>query len=122
MEKHSLIKSFPILIILLTIAISGGCKKEDDAPQAQTDKIEFVSLVVEKDNIEITELTKVSATVKGNNLTYIWKCDNELGVFEGSGAEVLFTICHGGTFKVTCEVKDNANNKASKDVYVTCVE
>jgi hypothetical protein len=111
-----------VLIVLLTIAISGGCKKEENTNPADSSKIEFISLVVEKDNIGITELTKVSATVKGSNLTYNWKCDNELGVFEGSGSEVMFTICHGGKFKITCEVKDNASNQASKDVYVTCVE
>lgn len=122
MKKLSLIKFFPVLIVLLTITISGGCKKEENTTPADSSKIEFVSLVVEKDNIGITELTKVSATVKGSNLTYNWKCDNELGVFEGSGSEVMFTICHGGKFKITCEVKDNASNQASKDVYVTCVE
>lgn len=122
MKKISLIKSFPVLVLLLITAITGGCKKEDDAPLTESDKIEFVSLVIEKDNIGITELTKVSATVKGSNLTYSWKCDNELGVFEGSGSEVMFTICHGGTFKITCEVKDNSSNQATRDVYVTCVE
>jgi hypothetical protein len=102
------------------LTIIGGCKKES-AP-TDSGNIEFFSLVVEKDSVPITELTKVTATVTGDNLTYTWKCDNELGIFEGAGAEVLFTICHGGKFKITCEVKDNANHQASKDVYVNYVE
>ena len=122
MKTKSIFKLIPFLAILLALAVSGGCKKESDEPKTDAGKIEFISLVLEKDNIGITELTKVTATAKGNNLSYTWKCDNELGVFEGSGSEVLFTICHGGTFKITCEVKDDANNMAAKDVYVTCVE
>ena len=122
MKTKSIFKLIPFLVILLALTVSGGCKKDKDEPKTDTGKIEFISLVLEKDNIGITELTKVTATAKGNSLSYMWKCDNELGVFEGSGSEVLFTICHGGTFKITCEVKDDANNMVAKDVYVTCVE
>jgi len=114
---------FSVLILpvsLLLLFISGGCD-EKDLP-AETGNIEFVSLTVEHDTLAIMELTKVIADVNGENLTYTWKCDNELGIFEGSGPEVMFTICHGGKFKITCEVKDNANHQASKDAYVNYVE
>jgi len=120
MEKFTHLKSLSALTILLAFFVFGGCKK--DSSPSGTGDIQFVSLVVEKDNVAITELTKVTATVTGTGLTYSWKCDNELGVFEGTGAEVMFTICHGGKFKITCEVKDNANHMASKDAYVTYVE
>jgi hypothetical protein len=120
MKKHPIVTYISAILILLALFVSGGCSKEETS--AGSGDIEFVSLVVEKDNLAITELTKVTATVKGNNLTYTWKSDNELGVFEGSGAEVMFTICHGGKFKITCEVKDNANHQASKDAFVNYVE
>jgi hypothetical protein len=120
MKKSLLIPAIAIVFILTTVFATVGCKKE--TASAGTGDIEFVSLVVEKDNLAITELTKVTATVKGSNLSYTWKCDNELGVIEGAGAEVMFTICHGGKFKITCEVSDNANHTASKEAYVTYVE
>lgn len=120
MKKFTLLKSVSALVIALTLFSASGCKKDETT--SGTGDIQFVSLVSEKDSLAITELTKVTATVTGTNLSYTWKCDNELGVFEGSGAEVTFTICHGGKFKVTCEVKDNANHMASKDVYITYVE
>jgi hypothetical protein len=120
MKKSLMIPALSSLFFLVTIFFTVGCKKETTS--AGTGEIEFVSLVVEKDNLAITELTKVTATVKGSNLTYTWKCDNELGVIEGAGAEVMFTICHGGKFKITCEVSDNANHKATKDAYVTYIE
>jgi len=113
---HRLLSAMLILVVLT----AAGCKK--DSQPSGTGDIEFVSLVVEKDNVAITELTKVTATVIGDNLTYTWKCDNELGIFEGSGSEVLFTICHGGKFKITCEVKDNSNHQAVKDAFVNYVE
>jgi hypothetical protein len=120
MTKFTLTKALLSLSVILLFIISPGCKKEKSP--TDTGNIEFVSLVVEKDSVAITELTKVTATVIGDNLSYTWKCDNELGVFEGSGAEVLFTICHEGKFKITCEVKDNANHQASKEAFVNYVE
>ena len=120
MKRSLSILAITTVFILVGVLSTVGCKK--DTASSGTGDIEFVSLVVEKDNLAITELTKVTATVKGNNLTYDWKCDNELGVIEGAGAEVMFTICHGGKFKITCEVSDNANHKATKDAYVTYVE
>ena len=120
MTRFTHLKSISILLVLVAILMLISCKKED-APNGTGD-IQFVSLVIEKDNVAITELTKVTATASGNNLTYAWKCDNELGVFEGSGSEVMFTICHSGKFKITCEVEDNANHLVSKDAFVTYVE
>ncbi len=120
MKNTSIIKLFSALLVISAFMITTGCKKE--ASPSGPGNIEFVSLTIEKDNVAIQELTKVTANVIGENLTFTWKCDNELGVFEGSGAEVLFTICHGGKFKITCEVKDDANNKATKDVYVNYIE
>lgn len=120
MIKITFSKSVSALLILFVLTMVTGCKK--DTSPSGTGNIEFVSLVVEKDSLAITELTKVTATVIGDNLTYTWKCDNELGVFEGSGAEVMFTICHEGKFKITCEVKDNANHQAVKDAYVNYIE
>jgi hypothetical protein len=121
MKKVIYLKTVSVALILFAMLVAGGCKK-DSTTTAGTGDIQFVNLVVEKNNLAITELTKVTATATGSNLSYTWKCDNELGVFEGSGAEVMFTICHGGTFKITCEVKDNANHLATKDAYVTYVE
>lgn len=120
MKKNRIFYPISIALLLAILFVSGGCAKENSP--SGTGNIEFVSLIVEKDSLAITELTKVTATVTGDNLTYTWKCDNELGVFEGSGAEVLFTICHGGKFKITCEVNDSANHQAVKDAYVTYVE
>ncbi len=121
MKKYAQLTSFSALVILLVLLVAGGCKKDNNITSGAGD-IKFVSLVVEKDSVAITELTKVTATVTGANLTYTWKCDNELGVFEGTGAQVMFTICHGGKFKITCDVKDNANHLATMDTYVTYVE
>ena len=98
-----------------------SCKKED-TPSGTGKQLEFVKLETEKDTIVVQELTKVKATVTGENITYSWRCDNELAVLDGSGAEIQFTICHAGKFKVTCEVKDSNNNTASKDVYITTIE
>ena len=118
--KKLLFRILLLPVTLTVLLISGGCDKKD-AP-SDAGNIEFVSLTVERDTLAIMELTKVVATVHGDDLSYSWKCDNELGIFEGSGAEVLFTICHGGRFKITCEVKNSAGNKATKDVYVSFTE
>ncbi len=119
--KHKFtMKTMMAALVLLGMVLAFGCKK--DTTSAGTGDIQFVSLVVERDSVPITVMTNVKATATGSNLSYSWKCDNELGVFEGSGAQVQFTICHGGKFKITCEVKDNANHSATKDAYVTYVE
>lgn len=111
------------LIILLGMVLAvSSCKKDNTPDNNTSDKLEFVSLAVEKDTIVVQDVTKVTATVKGTNLTYSWACDNELGIIEGTGSEILFTICHAGKFKITCTVKDASNNQVSKDAYVTTIE
>jgi len=109
-----------IAIILFAMLAVSCAKQEDPGPVAES--LEFVSLVSEKDTITVQDITKITATVKGEGLTFKWSCDNELGIIEGSGSEILFTICHAGKFKVTCEVSDASSKKASKDVYVTTIE
>lgn len=118
--KNNIFHGIVFTLFVLTALFAAGCDKKD--LPAETGNIEFVSLTVEQDTLPIMELTKVVADVIGENITYTWKCDNELGIFEGSGSEVMFTICHGGKFKITCEVKDNANHQVSRDVYVNYVE
>lgn len=120
MKKNTFYNVFQLLAIAFILMLSVSCAK--DSEPTGSGEIKFVSLVVEKEVLAITELTKVSATAEGSNLTYTWKCDNELGIFEGSGSEVLFTICHEGKFKITCEVTDNQNHMVSKDAYVTYTE
>jgi len=112
-----LVVSFFSMVLLTALS----CKKED-TPSGTGAKLEFVQLKAEKDTIVVQELTKVTAIVNGEGVTYSWKCDNELAVIDGAGAEVLFTICHAGKFKITCDVTDSNNNTASRDVYVTTVE
>ncbi|NVO19513.1 MAG: hypothetical protein HXX13_07420 [Bacteroidetes bacterium] len=113
--------SFLALISVVLLLSCYSCKK-DDSPAGTGKTLEFVGLKAEKDTIVVQEVTKITATVTGEGLSYAWKCDNELGVIDGSGAEVMFTICHAGKFKITCDVTDSNNNKATKDVYVTTVE
>ncbi len=109
----------PVLMLALLAVLS--CKK-DSSTAGTGQSLEFVKLVAEKDTIAVQELTKIKATVTGENVSYSWKCDNELGVLDGSGSEILFTICHAGKFKITCDIKDSNNHQASKDVYITTVE
>ena len=120
-EKLTHLKWLVLPAVLLILLAFASCKKEGP-PSGDGSQLEFVNLVAEKDTIVVQEVTKVKATVNGENLTYTWKCDNELGVIDGSGAEILFTICHAGKFKITCDVKDNNNHQATKDVYITTVE
>lgn len=120
MKKTSLVRPLLVLTALVILMLT-SCKKED-SPSGTGKSLDFVDLKVEKDTIVVQEVTKVTATVNGEGLTYSWKCDNELGIIEGSGNEILFTICHAGKFKITCDVKDSNNNQASKDVFVTTVE
>lgn len=119
MKKNSIlvIISFCTALFLLQ-----SCGKEDNKDTTGTDKLEFVSLVLEKDTITVQDVTKVTATAKGTGLTYSWSCDNELGIIEGSGSEILFTICHTGKFKISCKVTDAGSNEVTKDVYVTTIE
>lgn len=109
-----------VFLIISLMAVS--CTKQEDTEPTTGDPLEFVSLVSEKDTITVQDVTKITATVKGENLTYKWSCDNELGIIEGSGSQILFTICHTGKFKVSCEVTDASMKKAVRDVYVTTVE
>jgi hypothetical protein len=106
--------------IMVLFAVS-SCKK-DDSPSGSGMSLEFTQLKAEKDTIVVQEVTKITATAKGEGLSYAWKCDNELAVLDGSGSEIMFTICHAGTFKITCDITDSNNKSASKDVYVTTVE
>jgi hypothetical protein len=116
---HSILLIFPFaLLVLLTVS---SCKKEE-TPAGTGKTLEFVQLKAEKDTIVVQEVIKITATVNGEGLNYAWKCDNELGVIDGVGAEILFTICHAGKFKITCDVTDSNQNVATKDVYVTTVE
>lgn len=105
-----------------TLLLLQSCGKEENKDATGTDKLEFVSLVLEKDTITVQDVTKVTATAKGTGLNYSWSCDNELGIIEGSGSEILFTICHTGKFKISCKVTDAGSNEVTKDVYVTTIE
>jgi hypothetical protein len=116
---HSLLLICPFVLMVL-LAVS-SCKKEE-TPQGTGKKLEFVQLKAEKDTIVVQEVTRISATASGEGLNYSWKCDNELGVIDGGGAEILFTICHAGKFRITCDITDSNHNQASKDVYITTVE
>jgi hypothetical protein len=109
-----------VFLIISLLAVS--CTKQEETDPATVDTLEFVSLVSEKDTITVQDVTKITATVKGEGLAYKWSCDNELGIIEGSGPEILFTICHTGKFKVSCEVSDASMKKAVRDVYVTTIE
>ena len=123
MEKQFSVYRIRLLpLALLLILAFSSCKKESNTPAGTGKDLVFTDLKAEKDTITLQEVTKVTATATGEGLTYSWKCDNELGILDGSGSEVLFTICHAGTFKVTCEVKDSNNHQASKDVFITSVE
>jgi hypothetical protein len=115
-------KTFLIAVIaVLILAFISACKK-DDSPTGTGKTLEFTDLKADKDTIVVQEVTKIKATATGEGITYSWKCDNELGILEGSGAEIKFTICHAGTFKITCDLSDINNHQASKDVYITSIE
>ena len=120
-KTYTIAKRLVLPTILLVLLLVSACKK-DETPSGTGKNLEFVQLKSEKDTIVVQELTKITATVNGEGLSYTWTCDNELAVLDGSGPEILFTICHAGKFKITCEVKDSNNKSASKDVYVTTIE
>jgi hypothetical protein len=120
-QRFTLLKMMVIPTFLMVLLMVAACKK-DNTPSDTGSDLEFVSLTTERDTIVVQELTKITANVKGDGLSYSWKCDNELAVLDGSGAEIYFTICHAGKFKITCDVKDSNNNTASKEVYVTTIE
>jgi hypothetical protein len=115
------VKLFVVAFVALLILSVSSCKKEE-TPSGTGKTLEFLQLKAEKDTIIVQEVTKITATVNGEGVSYSWKCDNELAVIDGAGAEVLFTICHSGKFRITCDVTDSNNKTASKDVYVTTVE
>jgi hypothetical protein len=119
LSKYS---SLVFIMFISCMILLQACKKEENTNNTSTDKLEFVSLNVEKDTITVQDLTKITAKANGKNLSYSWSCDNELGIIEGSGSEILFTICHAGKFKITCKVIDGSNNEISKDAYVTSIE
>jgi len=79
----------------------------------------FKSLIAEKDVINIYDKIYIKANVYGNQLTYYWTSE---GVIIGEGAEVMFTICHAGRFKISCTINDSNGNTETKIVNITVNE
>ena len=116
--KKLLILSVVIIAVAATSFIS--CKKDKSNG---TGTINFASLVARDSVITIDSTTKLAttqiiATATGSNLSYTWSSEGGWGTFYGSGSTIVWSICHADKFKITCTVKDESNNSASKDVYI----
>jgi len=75
-----------------------------------------VSLVAQDTVLPINGITTVAASATGSGLTYNWTAS--YGSFIGSGSSVKWTVCHADTFTITCVVKDNKGNSASKVIAI----
>ncbi|OGU38704.1 MAG: hypothetical protein A2X61_09345 [Ignavibacteria bacterium GWB2_35_12] len=107
-------KKFTLLFALLAMLTLVSCKKEENVLNPKT--FTFVSLTATKSEIAINEVTDITATATGENLTYGWSC-SEGAIFD-DGPDVKFSICHSTRVRVTCTVSDASGNSESKDIYI----
>ena len=105
-----------ILCILATLVVisMASCSKSTVNPDNSNPGTEFKfeSLVAQDTVLPINGITTVAAKATGTGLTYHWTAS--YGSFIGSGSSVKWTVCHADRFTITCEVKDDKGNTASK--------
>lgn len=104
-----------VTFILLCVIFMFSCKKDDNSISQDPTPFSYTSLTTADSLIVINGTTQVTAVASGDDLTYTWTYT--AGAIIGSGAIVDYTVCHSGTFKVSCEVKDKYDHSETK--YVT---
>jgi len=118
-------------LLFVTVIISGimfsSCKKENVEPQdnnsTSVDEFEFTSLDADKTTLDLGEMTTITATVKGENITYQWTTTR--GTILGSGSQISYgTNCQSctGQNTITCIATDENNNTDTKSIEVTVNE
>lgn len=109
-----------ILVLFATLIIisMASCSKSTVNPDNSNSGSEFKyeSLVAQDTALPVNGITTVSAKATGTGLTYYWTAS--YGSFIGSGSSVKWTVCHADRFTITCEVKDDKGNAASKVIAI----
>jgi len=100
----------PLLVIVLLVSCSKIDDNKDVTPN--TNPLVFVSLTANDTILPVNGITQVAAVATGDGLTYNWTAS--YGTFVGSGASVMWTVCHSDVFTITCVVKDTHGNSAIK--------
>lgn len=113
-------QNLPLIFCLVAFFTLTGCNKSEKESAGAGTNFKFVSLSVADTLMKVNAVTIITANATGEGLTYTWT--SEFGTFVGSGSSVQWTVCHADRFKITCEVKDNANHSESKDIYVRTEE
>jgi hypothetical protein len=110
-------KKLFFLTAILTTILLGSCGKASVEPgNSNSTEFKFVSLVAQDTVLPINGITTVAASATGSGLTYKWTAS--YGSFIGSGSSVKWTVCHADKFTITCEVKDDKGNTASKEIAI----
>jgi hypothetical protein len=111
MKRVLFILGFGIVIILAACS-----KSSDPAPDNAAATLKFTSLVVTDTLLKVNDVTTITASATGEELTYTWTAD--FGTFIGSGNTVQWTVCHADKFTINCKVTDKNNNSETKNVVV----
>ncbi|TVQ16456.1 MAG: hypothetical protein EA361_04050 [Bacteroidetes bacterium] len=77
----------------------------------------FKALVASPDRVNAHENSYLTAKVLGEGLSFQWRCDPP-AFLAGSGSSIIFNICHGDRFTVSCEVTDKEGNSETKSVLI----
>jgi hypothetical protein len=102
-----------ILILFITSAVlfAYSCKKKNEQPNPSTaTPLEFTSLVADSSAILTGETSTITATAKGDNLTYTWAMSH--GDLFGSGSTVFYGAqsCCVGINTVSCTVTGSGSS------------
>lgn len=109
-------RKFLLLLLVLSIAVVGCKKDEDNPPTDNKTPLTFSSLTASDTLIAIAANTTLTATATGDELTYTWSA--EYGTIFGSGAVVEWTVCHSDYFTINCEVQDKYGDKLAKSIVI----
>lgn len=103
-------------LVVLMVAFAACHKSSTPTPDNSSGAFKFSSLVANDTVIRVDEITTLTATATGSELTYTWTCD--FGTFIGSGNTVQWTVCHADNFTINCTVTDKNKNSASKTIII----
>jgi len=109
-------KNIYIPLIFSLLMIFTACSKSNDTPSPTSGSLNFTGLTAQDTTMKVNGIISITANATGEGLTYHWTAT--YGTFIGNGQTVQWTVCHSDRFEITCEVKDQYNNVASRQIYI----